>query len=164
MMNVRILEEFYGVVFAFFAGALITAGYDVLRIFRRVISHGNFWIGVEDFFFWSFTTFWSFYVLYRENDGSLRMHTIFAMILGMIAYHQTISEPLVAFLGKVLSKVWNLCTYPLKKVKNSIIFLQKKLKNSGRSFIMKQICRLSKDHSLSGGDSDGNKNREKKEI
>ena len=26
--------------------------YDIFRIFRRVVPHGNFWIGVEDFFYW----------------------------------------------------------------------------------------------------------------
>lgn len=25
--------------------------YDIFRIFRRVVPHGNFWIGVEDFFY-----------------------------------------------------------------------------------------------------------------
>lgn len=158
MMSVRIIEEFYGAVFAFLAGALITVAYDILRIFRRVISHGNFWIGVEDLFFWTLTTFWSFYVLYRENDGSLRMYTIFAMILGMITYHQTISEPLVEFLGKFFGKLWRIVLFPLKKVKSSMIFLEKKLKNLGRRFIMKNKHCLSKGHSLSGGDSDGNKN------
>ena len=24
--------------------------YDIFRIFRRVVPHGNFWIGVEDYF------------------------------------------------------------------------------------------------------------------
>ena len=25
--------------------------YDILRIFRRIVPHGNFWIGMEDFLF-----------------------------------------------------------------------------------------------------------------
>lgn len=26
--------------------------YDILRIFRRILPHGNIWIGVEDFLYW----------------------------------------------------------------------------------------------------------------
>ena len=26
--------------------------YDILRIFRRIVPHGNFWIGMEDFVYW----------------------------------------------------------------------------------------------------------------
>lgn len=164
MISAGILEEFQGAVLAFFAGVLLTAGYDLLRIFRRVISHGNFWIGVEDFIFWTAATFWSFYVLYRENDGNLRMYTIISMVFGMLAYHQTISEPLVTFFGRLFSKLFSMCKYPFKKVKSSMIFLEKKLKNRRRSFIMRKIHRLSKEHGLGGGDSDGNEGKEKKEI
>ena len=43
--------------------------YDIFRIFRRVVPHGNFWIGVEDFFYWLCCTAVVFVMLYRENDG-----------------------------------------------------------------------------------------------
>ena len=102
MMSGRILGEFQVVGIAVFNGAVITFVYDLIRIFRRFISHSNFWIGVEDFLFWMWTAFWSFAVLYRENDGSLRLYTILSMTIGMIVYHRTISEPLVNFFGNKL--------------------------------------------------------------
>lgn len=46
--------------------------YDIFRIFRRVVPHGNFWIGVEDFFYWLCCTAVVFVMLYRENDGMVR--------------------------------------------------------------------------------------------
>lgn len=85
-------------------GMVITLVYDEIRIFRRIIAHGNFWIGVEDFLFWIWTSLWIFSVLYRENDGSFRMYTILAMVSGMLLYHKTVSEPLVNFFGKKLKK------------------------------------------------------------
>lgn len=105
MISKSILAELKTAWVALFSGALITVVYDVLRIFRRIISHGNLWIGIEDFFFWIWTTFWIFSVLYRENDGNLRIYTILFMVLGMFLYHRIIGEPLVNITGKVLKKL-----------------------------------------------------------
>ena len=105
MMSWVILEELRSVCVAFFSGALITIVYDGIRIFRRLFSHGNFLIGVEDFLFWIWTSLWIFSVLYRENDGNLRMYTLVSMGLGMILYHKTLSAPLVGVFGKVIKKL-----------------------------------------------------------
>ncbi len=137
MMSQVILGELRVAGAAVFCGAVITMVYDLLRIFRRVISHGNLWIGIEDFLFWIWTALWVFSVLYRENDGNLRMYTIFAMAFGMIVYHKTISEPLVEFTGKILKKVLLCFLYPLKMLRNSIIFFGKKLKNLIHGIIIK---------------------------
>ena len=118
-------------------GAAITFVYDLIRIFRRIIAHGNFWIGVEDFFFWIWTSLWSFSVLYRENDGNLRMYTIGSMVLGMILYHQLISEIFVKISAKVLKRVLTILQNPLQKVKINIIFCGKKLKNMMEEIIIK---------------------------
>ena len=106
-MSPEIVLELKGVVTSCLCGALITVVYDGLRIFRRIISHGNFWIGIEDFVFWRWTAIWIFSVLYRENDGNLRMYTMISMAIGMILYHKIISEPLVGVLGKWIKKIKN---------------------------------------------------------
>ena len=117
MMSEVILAEFETVGTAIVSGAFITFVYDLLRIFRRVLPHGNVWIGVEDFFFWIWTTFWIFSVLYRENDGSLRFYTILAMVLGMIVYHRSVSDFFVNLIAKILKKLLAV----LKKLYKGII-------------------------------------------
>lgn len=104
-MSGGILQELRVVGVAFLSGALITFVYDLIRIFRRIIPHGNVWIGIEDFFFWIWTSLWVFSVLYRENDGSLRLYTILTMALGMIIYHRYVGEPFVRIVGKLLKKI-----------------------------------------------------------
>ena len=136
-MSRVIAGELGTVAVAFFSGVLITVVYDVLRVFRRVIAHGNVWIGIEDCILWIWTSLWTFSVMYRENDGSLRMYTILTMVLGMIVYHQTISEPLVRFLGSVFRKLFRFFLYPFKVLKNYIIFWGKKLKKLFNRLIMK---------------------------
>ena len=104
-MSGVILEELRVAGVAIMSGAVITIVYDCLRIFRRIIPHGNVWIGIEDFFFWMWTALWVFSVLYRENDGSLCSYTILSMVIGMFLYHQTISEPIVGFFGKMINQL-----------------------------------------------------------
>ena len=120
MISESILAELKTAWVALFSGALITVVYDVIRIFRRIISHGNLWIGIEDFFFWIWTTFWIFSVLYRENDGNLRIYTILFMVLGMFLYHRIIGEPVVNITGRVL-----------KKLKTGIIMRLRRRKKDG---------------------------------
>lgn len=137
MMSREILGELQVAGVALLYGSVITIVYDLIRIFRRVIAHGNFWIGVEDFIFWIWTALWIFSVLYRENDGSFRMYTILAMVLGMIFYHKTISEPFVRFTGKILKKLVSILIFPLKKLKIYISFFGKKLKKMIQGIIIK---------------------------
>lgn len=138
MMSRVILGELQVVVTSFFCGAMITVVYDILRIFRRGIYHSNFWISVEDLIFWLWTALWTFGVLYRENDGNLRLYTMLSMGAGMILYHMTISEPLVALLGKVLRRVITFFIKPFSMVKFYTVFLEKKLKKFLSGIIMKK--------------------------
>ena len=161
MMSQVILGELRAAGVAFLMGAVISIVYDLLRIFRRVISHGNFWIGVEDLIFWMWTAVWTFSVLYRENDGNLRMYTMLFMAVGMILYHVTISEPAVEVLGKILKRIFRIILYPLKLLKIYIIFFGKKLKKLISGIIIKLIynrrLRLWRKN-------DGNKNESKKKT
>lgn len=121
MMSAVIIEELRTIGIAFVSGAFITFIYDLLRIFRRMISHGNVWIGMEDFLFWIWTSFWIFSVLYRTNDGSLRIYTILTMMMGMILYHKIVSEPFVRITGGFLKKIVRFLVLPLKKLWKAII-------------------------------------------
>lgn len=162
MMSQGILKELQVVGTAFFYGAVITLVYDMLRIFRRVFSHGNFWIGAEDLFFWLWTSFWIFSVLYKENDGAFRLYTILAMVLGMIVYHGTVSEPFVKIMGRGLRKLVNVIIYPVKMLIISIIFLEKKLKNRIQRIIMKRKNQKARENAL--GETAYDENEAKKKF
>lgn len=131
-MTGGITAEFLSVASALLCGAAVTFVYDLLRIFRRVFPHGSLWIGIEDAFFWLWTAFWTFSVLYRENDGSFRGYTLLSMAAGMIAYHAFFSTPFVECAGKIFKKAVNFILFPLKSCR-------KKLKNLRQGLIMRFI-------------------------
>ena len=69
--------------------------YDILRIFRRILPHGNIWIGVEDFLYWIIFTGVVFVLLYRENDGMVRGFAFGGLLVGMACYYLLLSRLIV---------------------------------------------------------------------
>lgn len=73
-------------------GAVMVAGYDLLRLFRRFISHGIFWVSVEDFFYWMVFGVIIFMLLYRDNDGSMRGYILGGIVFGGLLYYLLIGR------------------------------------------------------------------------
>lgn len=121
----------------FLAGVLITAGYDMLRIFRNVIPHRDFWVNLEDLLYWCAAGGALFFVIYRENDGTIRIYALAGIILGVLAYHEGPSRLLVKYISIILSKIKTLLILPLKPLN----VLRKRLKfplRRVRIFLSKQ--------------------------
>ena len=93
----------------FGVSVLVGAGlfllYDVLRIFRRVISHGSLWISVEDFFYWLICTAVVFVMLYRQNDGMVRGFALLGLVLGMVVYYVFLSRYIIRLNVFILKKI-----------------------------------------------------------
>lgn len=83
------------------AGAGLMALYDLLRLFRALVPHGWLWVGLEDLSYWLFAGLAVFYLLYRENDGALRLYVIGTVFLTMIVYDRLCST----FLRNMLKKI-----------------------------------------------------------
>lgn len=76
---------FFGASIVF--GMAVLLIYDVIRGFRRVISHTQFWVSLEDIMFWIATGIMTFHFLYRYNQGQLRGFFFFGLLIGMFAYY-----------------------------------------------------------------------------
>ena len=99
-MSPNIQVEARLLVMSVAAGAGLMAIYDVLRVFRLLVRHVWLWIGVEDFLYWIFSGFATFYLLYRENDGALRLYVIGSVLLAMIVYDRVLSANFLKLLKK----------------------------------------------------------------
>ena len=123
--------------------------YDIFRIFRRVVPHGNFWIGVEDFFYWLCCTAVVFVMLYRENDGMVRGFSIGGIMIGMLLYYFLLSRFVIRInvmvFGTVfglLGKIFGTILLPFRKHGKKIIhFLRKRLKKVCRA-VKIGLCKL----------------------
>lgn len=99
-MSVEIQAETRLLAASILTGAALMAAYDLLRIFRLVVRHGWLWIGIEDFLYWVFSGFATFYLLYRENDGGLRLFVIAGVLASMTAYDKIFSINCLKLLKK----------------------------------------------------------------
>lgn len=104
-----------------FVGAWLGFVYDVIRCFRRLISHNNFFIGIEDIFFWLFCATTIESQIQLSNYGEFRIYILIGCVLGFVMYHYTIS---CVFIKGI--------SYILLLVKKVLKNLKKMLKNLGK--------------------------------
>ena len=96
-----------------FLGAGMGITYDFLRIIRRILSHNNFFISLEDIIYW---LVWSFKVIdgiHIYNRGELRGYIFLALFLGFLIYKNTIGW----VLWKCVDNILYLLKKPSKKAK-----------------------------------------------
>lgn len=110
--------------------------YDFFRIIRRLIPHGNIWIGIEDVCYWIFGTVVVFLLLYQKNDGMLRAFCFLGIALGGIIYAFLFSRFVVKIFVWVLGTIGKPFVKPGKKI---IIFIKKIM-----AFIRKRLKKLYK--------------------
>lgn len=121
-MSGEILGEMDFLLHSACLGVMITVLYDVIRIFRRLIRHRNFWVSVEDLLFWVVCAVCMFALLYRENNGVLRWFVVLGAAAGMLLYRATVSRLFVSaavagggFLLERLGRLLRFLTRPLRK-------------------------------------------------
>lgn len=89
-------------------GAFILFVYDILRVIRRVIPHGWFWVAVEDLVFWFYCGAEVFLLMYHESNGTLRWFAVLGALAGMLCYKKAVSPLLVKYVSILLAKALTL--------------------------------------------------------
>lgn len=123
--------------------------YDLFRIFRRIISHGNIWIGMEDACYWIFCTVAVFLLLYQRNDGAMRGFSFIGIGLGGAIYaflfSRFVVKIFVLVLGTIfrfLGKILGFLGRPFLKTGRKILgFVGKQLKKLYKTIKM-GLCKL----------------------
>ena len=117
---------------AFLLGIEITFLYDMLRILRRVFTHGNGMVSLEDIAFWIYCAGKVFLLMFRESNGNLRWFAVLGAVLGMYLYHRTLSPLLVkyisGFLNMLLNPIHKALRISVRWVKKKLTGLRKMLK------------------------------------
>lgn len=127
---------FFGISIVVGAGLFLL--YDVLRIFRRIVPHGNIWIGIEDFVYWLICAGMVFVMLYRENDGMMRGYALIGLVAGMFFYYLLLSRYVVRVNVLILGTVFGTIRKGLRFLFRPIIRIGKKV----AGFFIKQLKKL----------------------
>lgn len=97
-MSQYIQQEAELALHSFLLGLIFMLSYDLLRLFRMLIPHGNFLIGLEDLLYWLSCAVMTFSLLFWENDGVLRGYVIACTFLAMYLYDRIVSRNLFRLL------------------------------------------------------------------
>lgn len=122
-MSREIVQELTFFAHSVLMGVAITFVYDWIYVLRRLAKHGAVMTSLEDLFFWLACGIAVFYMLYRENDGTLRWFAVLGATIGMFFYKLIIRDGFInimsTFLYKImwlLSRVLLIVLKPLKRL------------------------------------------------
>ncbi|MCL2416170.1 MAG: spore cortex biosynthesis protein YabQ [Defluviitaleaceae bacterium] len=111
-------------------GFVAGIAYDCLRIFRKLVRHGNIVSQIQDILFWITVSLLIFAVLLNLNSGEVRGFAVIGCLLGMILYFFTLSS---LFMRAIIAAI--------KAVKKIILAVIKAI-SAPFKFIIKTIFKL----------------------
>ncbi len=148
-MSESIIRDNYFLLYSLILGVSVTILYDLLRICRRVIKHKDALVSIEDFFYWVIVAISVFYLMHKENNGTLRWYAVLGAGVGMSLYKKLVSTFFVNISSKVLSiilkyagKATNFFGKPFKVAGAHVEKNVKKARNKGQRglrFIKKKL-------------------------
>ncbi len=140
-MNILVVDQLYIFAWAIIFGGLLGLFYDFIRIFRRLLPHEKFAIGIEDLLFWFIAGIIIFGYVFNTNDGKMRGFIFIGLSLGATFYFMLLSSIIIYYVTRFISKVINLIISPIRILTKPIhIFLKsttKGLKKNEKWLIIK---------------------------
>ncbi len=148
-MSREIVQELTFFTHSVLIGLVITFVYDWIRVLRRLFKHGTLLMSVEDLLFWLACGIGVFYMLYRENNGTLRWFAVLGAAVGMFFYKMIVRDIFVNVMSTCLHKImWfvfrvlQIVLKPVKRLisaeKTFVLYTGKKLKKC-KNFIKKRL-------------------------
>ena len=136
-MNEAIMIELRFFLISILWGVILLLVYDGLRIFRRIIKQNSFAIAMQDLLFWVVSSVFIFSMMYRKNNGIIRGFSIMGMILGMLVYHNILSDPVVNIVTKVLLTLFRPAVFAIRQIKKMLNFVGKTGKKATSSILLR---------------------------
>ena len=125
-MSYFLTEQTNQFLLAMCAGMILSAIYDVIRIFRKVIRHKMCVVNLEDFIYWNFVGVFIYALIFLVNSGILRWFIIASAMVGAFIFHYGIGKYLVRYISAILNFIINLLLKkPIKKVKITLKKIKK---------------------------------------
>lgn len=104
-MSREIVQELTFFAHSVLMGLVITFVYDWIRVLRRLFKHGAVLTSFEDIVFWLVCGLSVFYMLYRENNGTLRWFAVAGAMIGMLLYKMIVRDTFINIMSTCLHKI-----------------------------------------------------------
>lgn len=126
-MSQDIVNEITFFMHSFLLGIAITFAYDGFLILRKLIKHSLFMISLEDLIFWIACAIGVFYMLYEENNGTLRWFAVFGATIGMLLYKKSVSPLLINVVTTIIKRIFGELFHVLRFLLKPFRFLGRKM-------------------------------------
>ena len=63
-------------------GIMLRLAYQSMNVFRQLVEHSLFIIGIEDIIFWLGAALYVFVQIYHTSDGAIRWYFILGLVFG----------------------------------------------------------------------------------
>lgn len=107
-MKQLIAQQVQFILLMTMSGMLLMTGYDVLRLIRWLVPHGQVSIAVEDILYWIAVSVPIFYLFLEFHDGIIRWYGLVAVFSGIVLYEYGLSRPVrnkvAAFFNRIRKK------------------------------------------------------------
>ena len=84
--------------------------FDVFRIIRKIITHNNVVVIIQDFIFCILSAAYVFYIMYILNFGEFRLYMFIALILSNMLYFLVMSRHFINVVLHILAPIKYLIT------------------------------------------------------
>lgn len=128
---------FFGI--SLLVGIVILFGYDILRAVRKVFPHGNLWLAIEDFIYWTAAGITASCIIFLKNSGIVRGFSLIAIVLGMFLYYKSISRYIVKGISWGLQVITGVIRWILHIITFPVLFLSKKMRKIARKTLKNKI-------------------------
>lgn len=146
-MNQMVTEQSLLFLTSVQIGVLMGVLFDLIRVFRKIIKHPNFFVQIEDMLYWIVCGFIGFYMLYICNYAYVRPYIFIGIILGGVLYFATfsiifmkIATIVIFYIKALIRKLIKLFLIPVKGI---IQLIRIPLKYVGKQYTyFKHISKL----------------------
>ncbi len=112
MMEYTYYTDIFSMLQALAAGLIMGVYYDAFRFLRRIVHFESISVAMQDFFFWTTSAVYLFFVCVKLNNGYIRIYFVFFALVGWSIYFVTVGkivfaafDVIIKFISRILATV-----------------------------------------------------------
>jgi len=130
-LNLQIYQQLLSLIMFIVTGIIIGVLFDIFRIIRKSFKTNDIITCIEDALFWILSGFLLLFVIFKFNNGEIRLYSFVGLFIGFFIYLLIASKYVISISVNILNYFKNILYFPIVKTLNFT-----------RKFIFVPICKL----------------------
>ena len=129
-MEEKILNQLFLFIIFIISGIIIGIFFDIFRILRKSFRTSDFVTYIEDILFWIITCIFLIFIIFKFQEGQIRLYDFLGICLGFIFYLICVSKYFININVLIIKKIkefikiiFKIFVYPFKSILKPMCFL-----------------------------------------